>query len=246
MEEIWKDITDGEGLYQVSNLGRIKSFTSGSERVLMASADGRGYPSFCMNVNRKSIQRRVHQAVAFEFIGYDNKNKDLNVDHIDGDKSNNKLTNLRVVTRRTNITKCFRRDQQRLSSPFAGVSWAGNCNKWMSRIEINGKPNLLGYFEIEKDASDAYERCLASISKIKMSNMKPKEKADELVQGFYNKQTNVNQFGISGMQKEFAEFCVDQMEIAQRECYVKMVGKYEYSDQYRHLMNIRSEIANLN
>ena len=73
------------------------------------------------------------------------------IDHKDHDKLNNRLDNLRVVTASQNSRN--RTKKANCSSQFRGVSWHKQAGKWQARI--NGE--YLGLFEIEEDASKAYE-----------------------------------------------------------------------------------------
>ena len=75
------------------------------------------------------------------------------VDHIDGDKANNKIENLRAVTQSQNSMNIKPRAE---SSQYKGVSWNRNVNKWEAQITINGKQTHLGYFASEKVAALAY------------------------------------------------------------------------------------------
>lgn len=100
-EEIWKDIKGYEGLYQVSDLGRVKSFKRDSERILKPLTKTTGYKSVTLSnkqVKHQSIN--VHRLVADAFIpNPDNKPQ---VNHIDEDKTNNMVSNLEWVTAKEN------------------------------------------------------------------------------------------------------------------------------------------------
>lgn len=103
--EIWKDIADYEGLYQVSNLGRVKRIGSGSGatsgRIKTPSDHNAGYSSVALYKNNKERAFLIHRLVAHAFIG----NIDgLDVNHINGDKRDNRLENLEIVTRKQNIS----------------------------------------------------------------------------------------------------------------------------------------------
>lgn len=92
MEEIWKDIVGYEGLYQVSNLGRVKN----NIKLLSTKVVSSGYPSVMLCKSGKSKRQRIHRLVLDAFVpNIENK---PNGNHIDGDKSNNLLHNLEWVT----------------------------------------------------------------------------------------------------------------------------------------------------
>lgn len=96
--EKWKQIPNTH--YQVSNLGRVKNINSG--RILKQQYNGRGYKSIrIMDNSYKKISFTVHRLVALAFC--DNPNRLAEVNHIDGDKNNNKADNLCWCTRSENI-----------------------------------------------------------------------------------------------------------------------------------------------
>ncbi|MED5492674.1 MAG: NUMOD4 domain-containing protein [Pseudomonadota bacterium] len=103
MQEIWKPISGYEGLYEVSNLGRVKSLgrmrvTKGGgkswlpERIKAASSQREGYVSAHLYKNSKMSKRYIHRLVAEAFLA--NPNSLPQVNHLDGDKANNAATNL--------------------------------------------------------------------------------------------------------------------------------------------------------
>ena len=108
-QEIWKDVVGYEGLYQVSNLGRLisceKKVGNGhifprKEKVLIKKRSGYLGTSI---VDAKGVSKNVliHRLVAFAFIP--NPNSYPQIDHIDGDKENNCVDNLRWCTPKQNI-----------------------------------------------------------------------------------------------------------------------------------------------
>lgn len=108
MTEIWKDIVGYEGLYQVSNLGRVKSLPKydrkgrfHSERIKAPANNGTGYLVVNLKHDGKQQMRTVHRLVAEVFLPNDNTSLEIN--HIDGDKSNNCVNNLEWCTRSENI-----------------------------------------------------------------------------------------------------------------------------------------------
>ena len=110
--EIWKDVQGYEGLYQVSNLGRIKSLgrfvdrlASGhcwqEERILKPHKTKYGYLNVILSKKGKTKTFSVHRWVALAFIP--NPENKPQIDHINADKTNNTVNNLRWVTCKENI-----------------------------------------------------------------------------------------------------------------------------------------------
>ena len=99
--EIWRKIEGYEGLYEVSNLGQVRSFYSGEAKVLKPSIDKDGYLKVNLYKNKKLYRKLIHRLVATAFIpNLDNKPQ---VNHIDGNKQNNAVSNLEWCTRIENI-----------------------------------------------------------------------------------------------------------------------------------------------
>lgn len=159
------DVTGYEGYYQASNLGRIRSLErmvqgriglrTQHERILKSTVDFHGY---CVVVLYKDKPKRlkVHQVISITFLDHKPCGHKLVVNHIDGDKTNNKLSNLEIVTQRENANlKRFKS-----SSKYVGVNWYKRSDKWVAKIWINGKKKHLGYFTNEYDAHLAYEKAL--------------------------------------------------------------------------------------
>lgn len=91
-KEIWKDVVGYEGLYQVSNLGRIKSLFR-YKRILKPIVGSQGYLYVSLyNKNKKMKSKRMHQLIAQAFIP--NPNKLPFVNHKDENVTNNNVNNL--------------------------------------------------------------------------------------------------------------------------------------------------------
>lgn len=99
MQEIWKDIPDYEGLYQVSNLGKIRSCKNNKVRKQVKQKSG--YMRIILTKNSKQKATSVHILVAKCFVK--NQNNYRYVNHVDGDKTNNKASNLEWVTASQNM-----------------------------------------------------------------------------------------------------------------------------------------------
>lgn len=92
--------------------------------------------------NKKTYLIQAHQ-----FIFYYKYNKIIDcIDHINGVRDDNRIENLREVTRQQNA----------FNTKAKGYCWCKNKNKWKSEITHNYKKKHLGYFDKEEDASDAY------------------------------------------------------------------------------------------
>lgn len=106
MEEEWKPIKGYEGLYEVSNMGRVKSLYHGKERILSISDDSSGYKG--VNLTKQTVIKRkqVHRLVAEAFIP--NPTNLPVVNHLDGDKHNNCVSNLEWCTKKENTNHAIK------------------------------------------------------------------------------------------------------------------------------------------
>lgn len=105
MDEVWKPIKGYEGLYEVSNMGRVKSLRWPSPKILSPEKPG-GYCRIQLYKNKKKIRMLVHRLVASAFIP--NPYNKPEVNHIDGDKENNKVDNLEWVTGKENTNHAMK------------------------------------------------------------------------------------------------------------------------------------------
>ena len=95
----------------------------------------------------------MHILVAMAFLGHKPDGHKIVVDHINGDKLNNRLENLQLITNRENVSK----DRNGCSSKFVGVHWDKSTSKWKAHIAIEGKQKHLGRFSNELQAAEAYQ-----------------------------------------------------------------------------------------
>ena len=98
MQEKWKDIAGYEGIYQISNLGRVKNTVT--KEIKKQSDNGKGYKSVNLWKQNKGQTFYIHRLVAGAFI--ENTLNKPEVHHIDSDRSNNTVENLTWVTTKEN------------------------------------------------------------------------------------------------------------------------------------------------
>lgn len=136
-EEVWKDIPDYEGYYQASNFGRIRSLDrevagkAGSVqvrkgRVLKPELNKSGYLLVMLSKNSKHKMFSIHRLVYSAFYG--SISEDYEVNHIDEDKTNNRLENLNLMTRKENNNwgTHNQRVAKALSKPVVAIDDSGN------------------------------------------------------------------------------------------------------------------------
>ncbi len=105
-EEIWKDVVGFEGFYEVSNLGRVKRIARGRGarpwQCLTPRYNQYGYQTvhLCRSSSDRE-QKTIHEVVAAAFIGPRPSGHDIN--HLDGNKWNNRAGNLEYATRKENM-----------------------------------------------------------------------------------------------------------------------------------------------
>jgi len=171
MIEEFRDVDGYDGVYQVSNLGRVKSLKFGKERILKDSIRGDGYIRFFLCKDNKRNSRSAHQLVAVAFLGHKPCGFELVVNHINFDKTDNRVENLEIVTQRENSN----RKHLKSSSIYTGVCWSKPAKKWQSSIRINGKLKHLGFFTDEIEAHQAYENALICIKEGRVEEIKVKK-----------------------------------------------------------------------
>jgi hypothetical protein len=135
-------LKDYVGLYDVDQNGNVTNLKTG--KILKPSLDTKGYPSIDLSKNGESKTHTVHRLVAEKYLS--NFCTTLQVDHIDQCKTNNCVSNLRMVTNQ----------QNNFNKKSKGYYFHKPSGKWMAYITLNGKKMYLGYYNTEAEAATSY------------------------------------------------------------------------------------------
>ena len=107
-----------------------------------------GYMHIGIGGKMHSMHRIVAKAFIPDFLDFPT------VDHIDGDKTNNNISNLRMATR-SGQQLGHQSKAKGCSSQYRGVCWCKRSKKWMAHCKVDGKAKNLGYFDSEREAAIA-------------------------------------------------------------------------------------------
>ena len=141
------DIKGYEGKYAVDEDGNVWSKNyrrTGRTQKLKGGINSNGYLQVMLCEDGKKKTKKVHRLVAEAFLP--DYSVELDVDHIDRDKLNNNLSNLRMATRQ----------QNQFNTTAKGYTWHKPNQKWLAQIMKDGKQHYLGLFTTEEDARQAY------------------------------------------------------------------------------------------
>jgi len=110
--ECWWDIEGYGGKYQISTEGRVRSFANNGKklslegRILKTSLTDRGYVRVTLRKDKKASYFKVHRLVARAFL--ENPFNYVEINHIDGDKTNNHIDNIEWCSRSHNLLHAYR------------------------------------------------------------------------------------------------------------------------------------------
>ena len=145
MEEVFKTIVGFEN-YEVSNIGNVRNIKRGN--ILKPMLDKDGYMIVNLYALKKMVTKKIHRIVCESFI--ENPDNKTCVDHIDNNRSNNNISNLRFATVAENSYN--QKISLRNSSGCKGVHFKKQTNKWQAQIKIDGISIHLGSFQNKEDA----------------------------------------------------------------------------------------------
>lgn len=151
IEEIWKDVDGYRGL-QVSNLGNARLLdrlsSSGSKLKARDCCVNicKGYRMIAVyNSNDKFCYKKISRFVAECFLG----KSSLIVDHINGEKTDDRLENLQYVTNRENVSRSKNNYEDR------NITYHKKQKKWCAKFTLNKKTVHAGKFDRKEDAIKA-------------------------------------------------------------------------------------------
>ena len=152
---VWLPIKNYDN-YEVSICGSVRNITT--KRILkpgVSGIDGQNYyaVNLCKNGNIK--QYKIHRLVANTFIPKIDNMKNY-IDHVDCNRFNNTVSNLRWCTNQQN--QFNRKLSNNNTSGTKGVYWYKNLRKWEVKIGFNKKLIHLGYFDNLEDAKQARQK----------------------------------------------------------------------------------------
>jgi hypothetical protein len=153
-KETFKDIPGWSGLYKISNLGNVWSVKR--NKPLKPFPRGKGYLGIFLFRNGDRTVYYIHQLVYMTWIGPLTKDRKYSIDHIDSNKKNNSVKNLRLVTHRENCKlNGYLIWGDKKTSRFTNVSKKGN--KWLASTHLNGKKVFIGMYDDEFSALKNYD-----------------------------------------------------------------------------------------
>jgi hypothetical protein len=146
MKEVWKSIKGYEGIYEISNTGKIRSLERICNNRLLKAKPlkqcicSSGYNTILLSINGNKKRHLVHRLVIEAFYG---KSK-LTVNHIDSNKLNNNIDNLEYLSQRENSNHYFKNPLHNIRKTPSG--------KYQVEMRVNGIIKYLGIFKTTSEA----------------------------------------------------------------------------------------------
>jgi len=180
-QEIWKKVVEFGDLYEVSNMGRLRSLDkiipnkNGAMRpmkgrILKPSIDSKGYLYFKFRkpdeARNERKNYRVHRLVANAFLGP----SDLPIDHINENRADNRDCNLQYCTIRENTAKCFSKKRNRPMSE-SHVNYNRHSRKWVFSMKA-GTEHIQEVFQTKEKAAEYKRIFLIIYPEFKMKDIR--------------------------------------------------------------------------
>mgnify|MGYP003674764688 CR=1 FL=1 len=148
----WTEIVGFEGRYFISIASEV--FDTKKERYIKPHLSGvlrRNYHQVTLYLKGDKFTKRVHSLMGISWLGFVYGDRKICIDHIDNNKLNNNLENLRLVSHRENSSK-----ETINKNGFIGVRKVLNTERFIANIYINKKQVYLGTYDCPKKANEAY------------------------------------------------------------------------------------------
>lgn len=141
MEEIWKDITGYEGLYQISNLGNVVSlnFNRENKRKQLKKLTRTGYYYVCLSKNNVKKNKNLHRIIAEHFIP--NPENKPQINHKNGIKKDNRIENLEWVTSKENMVHAWKNNLNYVSKKSIETA-KKQCKKNFSKTTLDTETGI--------------------------------------------------------------------------------------------------------
>ena len=171
MSNFWQPIKNYEGLYEISQLGEVRSLDrivlKGKHKApsnilgctLKPSKNKAGYLKVGLSKEGKVSSFDVHYLMAETFMNHKRSGLEIVIDHIDNIKENNALYNLQLTSHRHNNQK-----DKVNKTGFLGIKKT-TCNKYEAKCRINKKMVHLGNFNNPEKASEIYLKACDNVDK---------------------------------------------------------------------------------
>lgn len=218
--EIWKPIPLYEGLYEINNLGTVKSLSKivenskvriiTKERILKPELRN-GYLRVSLCKDGRYKKYFIHQLVCMTFLNHTVNKYEKVVNHIDNNRLNNNVDNLEIVSQRENTIHS--KDKLKTSSKYIGVSWHKPTKKWQAYFNVKKDRFYLGSFENEEDDSKAYKDAVLSYENDNKSFVKKQSNKTSKYKGVSWHKNNkkwVSQIQINGIKKCLGYFMTEE------------------------------------
>jgi hypothetical protein len=156
MKEVWKDVVGFEGIYIVSNFGHVKSLhkrkVKNKSKILSKSSKNKGYVIHSLCSNGETKYMTLHRIVAIAFIP--NPENKPQINHIDGDKLNNRADNLEWCTSAENNKHAYKTGLSKVNRTGVGKFGKLHHNS-VPIVQLDMFGNKIGEFDALMDAERA-------------------------------------------------------------------------------------------
>jgi len=135
--------------YKEGELYWLKNVSNKKENSIAGGLVNTGYRRVMIHNKSYAVHRVIWEILKGPILdGYQ-------IDHINHNRADNRIENLRLATnKQNNQNKSVRKDSE---TKIKGVYWRQDTKKYRAKIKINGKENHLGYFDTSEEASIAYQ-----------------------------------------------------------------------------------------